>query len=1439
MHDSTLPARARKLLAASTALLVGAGLALLPIATASAAPPAQSTFETESFTGSDLAVRGNWQKLTPSKSGATNAACLTGKATASANQTPVPGCATTAESPGVLRLTPALGDQVGALGSTQSIPTTKGLDISFNSYQWGGSGADGIAFYLAATDPLNPQVPSTTGALGGSLGYVYGSDGNGLSNGYLGIGLDAYGNFIQVGGTTPSTCRVTGEYTAVAVRGPGNTTNGYCLLNRQTYTKVVSGQTVKDQSKLAGTTRANSLVPVRVLYNPTGADITAAATASFGTFTVPASSYAVLWKPIGGAVTSMTGALPKYTSSEYSAFAPNANWYNPTTGYPYKLSYGWTSSTGGANDNHEISTVSATTLAGPVPVITLAGSTSTAPKGGTGTYTVTPTVSPDGGSEDQPVVVTTTFPTGTTPTAPTAGSLPANWTCAAPSGQAITCTYTPTGTIAAGTALPALNLPYSVPSSTSVTGTALSVTSTSSSNDSLPASGTGTITVTKGATTTTETVNNAATATVTYGTAATLRATVTPTAATGTVTFTSVDASNNPITLCSATLSAGAASCTTATTLVAGSYPVTATYSGDTQYASSTVATATLTVNKVGAPTLVTTAVGAQSGGSVTYGNGVPLNLTGIPAGADGTSAVTFVVKDSTGTTVDTVTTTVANLATATSKVLPAGNGYTVIGTWAGDASHTGAIGSQASFAVTKANAPALTTTSTATVTYGSKLSLGLTGIPADAPGSSAVSFTVKDSSGTTVDTVVTTVANLATAQSKVLPVGTYTVQGTWAGDANRNAATGTTSNSSVVKATPPALTTTATATTTYGNQLALGLTGIPADASGSSLVTFSVKDAGGATVDTVTSTVANLATAKSKVLPVGSYTTTGSWAGDVNYSPASGGAASSTITKAASPTLTTTATATTTYGNQLSLGLSGIPADAAGTSAVTLTVRDSGGAVVDTVTTTVANLATAKSKVLPVGSYTTTGVWPGDGNYTGATGGTANSTVTQATPPALTTTATATTSYGNQLALGLTGIPADANGTSVVTLTVRDSGGAVVDTVTTTVANLATAKSKVLPAGTYSTTGVWAGDANYTQRTGTAAASTVTKASSSLTTTAQGPQTYGTPVPLGLSGIPVDATPSSVVTLTVRDSGGAVVDTVTTTVANLATAKSKVLPAGSYSVVGDWAGDANHTASTGTSATFTVTPAGAATLTTTAQGPQAYGTRVPLGLTGIPADAVGTSAVTFDVKNSSGVTVDTVTTTVANLASAQTKVLPAGDYTAVGTWAGDANHATATGTSAPFTVTKAASTTVTTATGKPYGTPVPLGVTGLPADADTTSSISIAITTRAGTPVTTVTTTVGQLASAQVSGLLAGDFTARATWAGDANHTSSTASPADFTVSKAASPALTSTASNVDYGTGIPLGLSGIPADATGGSTVTLVVKDAGGATVDTVTTT
>ena len=77
------------------------------------------------------------------------------------------------------------------------MPTSQGIDATFNTYQYGGNNADGIAFVLAAVNPANPLSPANIGQSGGALGYSAkpGSNLLGLADGYMGIGLDVFGNF--------------------------------------------------------------------------------------------------------------------------------------------------------------------------------------------------------------------------------------------------------------------------------------------------------------------------------------------------------------------------------------------------------------------------------------------------------------------------------------------------------------------------------------------------------------------------------------------------------------------------------------------------------------------------------------------------------------------------------------------------------------------------------------------------------------------------------------------------------------------------------------------------------------------------------------------------------------------------------------------------------------------------------------------------------------------------------------------------------------------------------------------------------------------------------------------------------------------------------------------------------------------------------------------
>ena len=127
----------------------------------------------------------------------TNVACLSAAGNTTAN--PLASCptATDAQGSGKLRLTPNLTTQEGGIFASTSVPTSQGLDVTFNSYQHGGAeGADGLAFVLAAVDPANPVTPAAIGQSGGALGYSAPSSNQpGLTHGYLGVGIDVYGNF--------------------------------------------------------------------------------------------------------------------------------------------------------------------------------------------------------------------------------------------------------------------------------------------------------------------------------------------------------------------------------------------------------------------------------------------------------------------------------------------------------------------------------------------------------------------------------------------------------------------------------------------------------------------------------------------------------------------------------------------------------------------------------------------------------------------------------------------------------------------------------------------------------------------------------------------------------------------------------------------------------------------------------------------------------------------------------------------------------------------------------------------------------------------------------------------------------------------------------------------------------------------------------------------
>ncbi|MGF7238514.1 MAG: putative Ig domain-containing protein [Frankia sp.] len=358
--------------------------------------------------------------------GGTNQACLTASGNAATGT--LHSCATSNDAPGAgtLRLTDMTGGRTGGVFGATSVPTSQGLDVTFNAYQYGGGGADGLAFVAAAVDPASPTAPATLGPSGGDLGYSGTKTLSGLANGYLGVGFDPFGNFSTstyegTGCTDPAYVTTTKMPGQVVVRGPGRGTVGYCAI------ASTATNTSSPPVALRAATRAASKVPVEVVINPTASSITTASGV-----VAAAGTYAVVFTPVGGTPRTLAGAMPMVPTSLY----PSSSWLT-AGGIPRQLAFGWVGSTGSVMDFHELDNAKVVTF-NPVPQLGVSAvsynGSSPAP-GDPVTYSVTASVGA-GQDETAPVSVTETLPVGVVPV----GAFGTGWVCQAPAGQQITCT---------------------------------------------------------------------------------------------------------------------------------------------------------------------------------------------------------------------------------------------------------------------------------------------------------------------------------------------------------------------------------------------------------------------------------------------------------------------------------------------------------------------------------------------------------------------------------------------------------------------------------------------------------------------------------------------------------------------------------------------------------------------------------------------------------------------------------------------------------------------------------------------------------------------------------------------------------------------------------------------------------------------------------------
>jgi len=587
-----------------------------------------------------------------------------------------------------------------------------------------------------------------------------------------------------------------------------------------------------------------------------------------------------------------------------------------------------------------------------------------------------------------------------------------------------------------------------------------------------------------------------------------------------------------------------------------------------------------------------------------------------------------------------------------------------------------------------------------------------------------------------------------------------------------------------VVKKATPTVTVTTSGPSTYGQSVSITAS-VPTGATG--MVTFT---SGPLTLGTGTVSSGSVSITTS-VLTVPSDLITATYGGDTNYTSAVG-TATQTVSKANTVGTLTSSVNPSLPGSAVTF-TDTLPTNVTGT--VTFT---SGSTLLGTSTIT-NGVATTTTSTLPIGNNLITATYNGDTNNNGSTA-TLTQVVAKSTPT-LTVSTSGPSIFGQSVSITAS-VPNGPTGTITIT-----SGGVTLGSGTITASSgTVTITTKILPVGPDTITATYGGDAANNSAIGSTI-QTVAKASPAATlSSSANPSTAGQAVTFTAT-LPANAT--GTVTIT---AGSTVLGS--PALANgVASVTTSTLPVGSATITATYNGDSNNNTA---NATLTqVVNKATPTVTVTTSGPSTFGNSVSITAS-VSGNANGT--VTF---TSGGVTLGTGTINPAtNTAAIATTVLPVGSDLITATYGGDANNNSAQGT-VTQAVSKVGLTINLVSSLNPsnlnqsvtFTATLPSGVTG-------------SVTFTNGSTVLGTSTLAGGTAAVSTSSLPGGSDTITATYNGDSNNGTATASLVQ-TVNKNTPPITVTTSGpstsggSVTITTNLPPGTTGTVTVTSGGVTL------------------
>jgi hypothetical protein len=855
---------------------------------------------------------------------------------------------------------------------------------------------------------------------------------------------------------------------------------------------------------------------------------------------------------------------------------------------------------------------------------------------------------------------------------------------------------------------------------------------------------------------------------------------------------------------------------------------VTATYSGDSNFA--TAAAATSPAELVSAAATTTTLSSTPAPSAVNQQVAFTAVVTAVPAGAVQPTGTVAFTDTTTSTTLCTKTLSGGVVPVCNYTFTSAGSNSVVATFTSGDANFTG---STSSADVQSVGAGAV--------------SVALTSSPNPSNVNQLVTFstTVNTTSGTTAPqgamtykdtTTGTTLCTVTLAVSGNVPACTYAfpTEGTHA-----VTATFTTSNSNFSSGTssPLSQSVTAAATTT-------SLSSSPSSSGVNQSVAFTAVVAPAFTgvakptgtvvfTDTTTSTTLCTKTLSAGVVPVCTYTFTSSGSNNVVATYTSGdlnftSSASTADIQSVGVTPTTTALVSSLPSsavNQLVTFTATITPSVTGTTNpsghVAFSYVVNGGSAVTlcasiAVSTTGSTTTAACTASLPAnGNYTITAAYSGDANF-GASSGTLlqpvglSATTTKVVASSSSTAVNQSVTFTATVTPSITGT---TNPSKTVAFTYTLNGGLPVTLCATApltqATGIATCTATLPTAGTYTVSATYSGDANFSASIGTATqtvtadATTTALVASSSSTTVNQLVTFTATVTPAISLFPGSTNPAGTVAFSYKLGAGsavnlcAAVPVATAAEVTSATCTAPLPTDGSYTITAVYnSADTNFTGSTGTAAqtvgqTMTTTSVVSSlspssvnqTVTFTATVASAIsGSTVPTGTVAFSYTLGGGAPVTL-CASASVSTLGTITT------ASCTAALPAlGSYTITAAYSGDGNFKAQSGT---FLQSVSGSATTTTVVASPSPSAVNQNVlftaTIVPSvtgSTNPTGTVAFTYVLNGGAPVTlcgaaTVTTssavnTATCIAPLPSAASASSPYTITATYSGDANFSSS-----------------------------------------------------------------